>query len=138
MKNNNPLLATIAHIIKKIDMNKTVKQIFERSRFITKYTDNVIKKPSEEYIHSCLSLMNSFSPGYISNDFLKILPKVQDIIETNPTLIYLSMSIVLKIGNSEETKKQINQIGFIKSFVHNSLSSKSNQFGNLFSEIEAL
>lgn len=138
MKNNNPLLATIAHVIKKIEMNKTVKQIFERSRFITKYTDNVIKKPSEEYVQSCLVLMNSFAPSYVSNDFLRFLPKVQDIIESDPTLVFLSMSIVLKIGNSEEMKKQINSIGFIKSFVHNSLSSKSNQFGNLFTEIEAL
>lgn len=137
MKSSNPFLSTIAHIIKKLDMNKSAKQIFERSKFISKLTDNVIKKPSEEFVHSSLVLMNLFTPSYISNDFLRLLPKVQDKIESNPTLIYLSMIIVLKIGSTEETRKQINQIGFIKSFIHNSLSSQANQFGNLFAAVEA-
>ena len=136
MKLSNPPLSSIAHVLRKIELTKPTRQIFERSKFLSKFTDIVLKKPTTESVHSCLALMNMFVQSNFTNDFLRLLPKVQDIIESNPTLIFLSMSIIIKIGKSEETKRQISQIGFIRSFLQNSLSSRTIQFGNLFNQIE--
>lgn len=135
LKADNPPLSIISNILRKMDINSAMKHVFEHSLFIAQFADSVIKKPNNENVLSCLSLMNLFSANYIVNHFVKLFPKVQDLIEKDDILKFLSLSILLKTQQSDQVKMQLLQLGFINTFVSKIQTNENRQYGKVFEQL---